>query len=58
MEVSLADGEDLRTEISAKFTRDGLERELEAAGMALTAFYTDPGGLFGLALARAGYVRA
>jgi L-histidine N-alpha-methyltransferase len=53
IEVSFADGEEVRTEISAKFTRAGLERELAAAGMSLTAFYTDPGGLFGLALARA-----
>jgi L-histidine N-alpha-methyltransferase len=55
LEVTFEDGEELRTEISAKFTRDAVERELAAAGMALDAFHTDEGGLFGLAVAsRAG----
>ncbi|MGI9082241.1 MAG: L-histidine N(alpha)-methyltransferase [Thermoleophilaceae bacterium] len=51
LEVSFSDGEEIRTEISAKFTRDGVERELEAAGMGLDGFYTDDDGLFGLASA-------
>ena len=51
LEVSFSDGEEMRTEISAKFTRDGVERELEAAGMGLDGFYTDDDGLFGLASA-------
>ena len=33
MDVQFADGEELRTEISAKFRRDGVERELAAAGL-------------------------
>ena len=41
----------IRTEISAKFTRDAVERELRAAGMRLEDFHTDDGGLFGLAVA-------
>jgi len=51
LEVTFEDGEDLRTEISAKFTRDGVERELEGAGLRLDAFHTDGDGLFGLAVA-------
>ena len=50
--VSFAAGEEMRTEISAKFRRDGVERELAAAGLALTHWWTDPAGDFGLALAQ------
>jgi L-histidine Nalpha-methyltransferase len=48
--VDIAEGEDIRTEISAKFTRERIERELAAAGFQLERFFTD--GLFGLSLAR------
>ena len=51
LEIAFEDGEELRTEISAKFTRDAVERELRAAGMRLEDFHTDDGGLFGLAVA-------
>jgi L-histidine N-alpha-methyltransferase len=51
LEVTFEDGEELRTEISAKFTRDAVDDELRAAGMRLDAFHTDDGGLFGLAVA-------
>ena len=51
LEVTFEDGEELRTEISAKFTRDAVDRELSAAGMRLDDFHTDDGGLFGLAVA-------
>ncbi len=51
LEVTFDDGEELRTEISAKFTRDAVQRELAAAGMRLDDFHTDDGGLFGLAVA-------
>jgi L-histidine Nalpha-methyltransferase len=50
LEVELAAGEDIRTEISAKFTRERIERELAEAGFALERFFTD--GMFGLSLAR------
>jgi L-histidine N-alpha-methyltransferase len=43
-------GEELRTEISAKFSRPGLERELSAAGLELRSWYTDPDDLFALSL--------
>ena len=49
--VEFADGEELRTEISAKFTRDAVQRELDGAGLRLDTFHTDDGGLFGLASA-------
>jgi L-histidine N-alpha-methyltransferase len=49
--VEFADGEEVRTEISAKFTRAAVERELDDAGLRLDAFHTDEGGLFGLASA-------
>ncbi|MFI9272857.1 L-histidine N(alpha)-methyltransferase [Kitasatospora sp. NPDC052896] len=49
--VHFAAGEELRTEISAKFRREGVARELAAAGFALTEWWTDPAGRFGLSLA-------
>jgi len=50
VEVDIAEGEDIRTEISAKFTAERIERELTAAGFELERFFTD--GMFGLSLAR------
>jgi L-histidine N-alpha-methyltransferase len=53
--VSFAAGEEVRTEISAKFRPAGIEAELTAAGMRPVRFWTDDDGDFGLALAeRAG----
>ena len=49
---SLRQGEDLLTEISAKLTRERLEADLSAAGLALTDWYTDERGWFALSLAR------
>ena len=51
--VEFAAGEELRTEVSAKFRRDGLERELRHCGFALQHWWTDPAGLFAVSLARA-----
>lgn len=42
--------EQMRTEISAKFRRDGVERELAAAGLRLASWWTDPAGDFALSL--------
>ena len=50
LEVEFADGEEMRTEISAKFRRERVEAELAAAGLALAAWWTDPGGDFALSL--------
>ena len=41
LEVTFADGEEIRTEISAKLTREAVERELRAAGLCLDDFFTD-----------------
>jgi L-histidine N-alpha-methyltransferase len=40
----------MRTEISAKFRRAGVEAELAAAGLAMRSWWTDPEGRFGLSL--------
>jgi L-histidine N-alpha-methyltransferase len=45
-------GEELRTEISAKFTPARLERDLSAAGLRLVRWLTDPEHLFALTLSR------
>jgi len=50
--VSFDAGEDLRTEISAKFTRQRVAAELASAGLALAAWHTDPEDWFALSLAR------
>ncbi|MFA1540971.1 L-histidine N(alpha)-methyltransferase [Actinomadura monticuli] len=52
LEVSFAAGEEMRTEISAKFRRDRLDAELGAAGMEIAEFWTDRDGDFSLTLAR------
>lgn len=51
LDVDFQAGEEMRTEISAKFTRAGVEAELRAVGFELEAFHTDDEGLFGLAVA-------
>jgi L-histidine N-alpha-methyltransferase len=45
-------GEELRTEISAKFTPERLEGDLSAAGLELVRWLTDPDALFALTLSR------
>ena len=50
LEIEFADGEEMRTEISAKFRRGRVETELAAAGLALTSWWTDPAGDFALSL--------
>lgn len=51
--VDFAEGEELRTEVSAKFRREGLTAELSAAGFTLHHWWTDEAGRFALALAAA-----
>ncbi|NGM13427.1 L-histidine N(alpha)-methyltransferase [Verrucosispora sioxanthis] len=53
LDVDFAAGEDLRTEVSAKFRPEGISGELAAAGLRTERFWTDPDGLFGVTLARA-----
>jgi L-histidine Nalpha-methyltransferase len=45
-------GEELRTEISAKFTPQRLDGDLSAAGLELVRWLTDPDELFALSLSR------
>lgn len=49
--VEFAAGEQLRTEISAKFRREVLESELDAAGFTTERVWTDPDHRFALVLA-------
>ena len=52
MTVEFAAGEEMRTEISAKFTLDRVRSELAAAGLDVTGTWTDPDGDYLLTLAR------
>jgi L-histidine N-alpha-methyltransferase len=53
MTVSFEAGEELRTEISAKFRKEGIASELSEAGFELTRWWTDTQNRFGLSLSRA-----
>jgi L-histidine N-alpha-methyltransferase len=55
IDVPFVLGERLRLEISAKFRLDGIERELDTAGLATESCFTDGGQRFALLLARRGY---
>jgi L-histidine N-alpha-methyltransferase len=48
--VEFAADEEMLTEVSCKFRRDGVEAELAAAGLHRTHWWTDPAGDFGLSL--------
>ena len=50
LEVGFADGEELVTEISAKFTEDGLRSELAEAGLEVVGWWTDPAEDYALSL--------
>ncbi|MEU9319946.1 L-histidine N(alpha)-methyltransferase [Streptomyces sp. NPDC048295] len=51
--VSFEAGEELRTEVSAKFRQEGVRAELGSAGLRLDQWWTDSGGRFALSLATA-----
>jgi L-histidine Nalpha-methyltransferase len=48
--VDFAAGEEMRTEVSAKFRREGVTAELAAAGLALVSWWTDPQAQFALSV--------
>lgn len=48
--IEFAMGEQVRTEVSAKFRRAGVVAELAAAGLQVTEWWTDPAGDFALSL--------
>jgi L-histidine Nalpha-methyltransferase len=52
LQVHFDAGEEMRTEISAKFTRERVEDDLLTAHLELVRWLTDPDELFALALAR------
>ncbi len=51
LSVDFADGEEMLTEVSCKFTVDQVADELASAGLTRTHWWTDPAGDFGLSLA-------
>lgn len=52
--VDFAAGEELRTEVSAKFRKERVRTELAAAGLDLSHWWTDREGRFALSLSTAG----
>jgi L-histidine N-alpha-methyltransferase len=50
MKVNFDEGEEMRTEVSAKFRRERVAAELAAAGFTLADWWTDEKGRFGLSL--------
>ena len=50
--ISVTAGEEIRTEISAKFREDGIAGELDCAGFAVERWMTDAAGDFALSLSR------
>lgn len=48
--VSFREGDEIRTEISCKYTRASLEKLLPETGLQIARWFTDPKDLFGLAL--------
>ena len=50
LSVRFRAGEQMRTEISAKFRREGVAAELAAAGLELRSWWTDAQARFGLSL--------
>ena len=52
LDIDFAAREELRTEISAKFTPERLRGDLSAAGLELVELYTDPEDLFAVSLSR------
>ncbi|WP_053725428.1 L-histidine N(alpha)-methyltransferase [Streptomyces sp. WM6378] len=52
--VSFTAGEELRTEVSAKFRETGVRAELTSAGFVPSRWWTDAAGRFALSLATAG----
>ncbi|WP_432041155.1 L-histidine N(alpha)-methyltransferase [Streptomyces cadmiisoli] len=51
--VHFAAGEEMRTEVSAKFRKEGVRAELAAAGLDLSHWWTDDEGRFALSLSTA-----
>jgi L-histidine N-alpha-methyltransferase len=52
LEFTIDQGEEILTEISAKYDRPRIEALVASAGLEMVAFYTDPENLFALSLSR------
>jgi len=52
MAVSFSAGEEMRTEISTKFTRERLQEAYDEAGLAMSGWFTDRDGDYALSLAQ------
>jgi L-histidine N-alpha-methyltransferase len=52
LDVPFTAGEEMRTEVSAKFTRERIANELGVAGLEIAEWWTDPDGDFALSLVR------
>ncbi len=53
LEIAFAAGEEMRTEISTKFTRERLQSVYAGAGLEMCGWFTDAAGDYALSLARA-----
>ncbi|HEX7293991.1 MAG TPA: L-histidine N(alpha)-methyltransferase, partial [Solirubrobacterales bacterium] len=53
LDVAFAAGEEMRTEISSKFTRERLEAVYVEADLRMSGWFTDRDGDYALSLARA-----
>ena len=52
VQMDLQRGDEIRTEISCKYTREAFAAHAQRAGLQLTQWHTDPKELFALALLR------
>lgn len=52
LDVHFEEGEEIHTEVSCKFTKEGLATEFAAAGLRISEWLTDDAGRFALVLAR------
>ncbi len=52
LSVHFEEGEEMRTEISAKFTQERVEHDLAASGLEIVDWLTDPEQLFAITLSR------
>ncbi|MGZ0229368.1 MAG: L-histidine N(alpha)-methyltransferase, partial [Acidimicrobiales bacterium] len=52
MVVHFEQGEEMRTEVSSKFRKQGVADELAVAGLEIVEWFTDPADDFGLSLSR------
>jgi L-histidine N-alpha-methyltransferase len=52
LEIGFRRGDEIRTELSCKYTRDSLEALLPGTGLRIDRWYTDPDELFASVLLR------